>query len=144
MSHYYLVGVDTSECSTRALEFAIQKAKLTGASLLLAYVIEWSPYTFNTAEENALRHKRREEEVDAATQSILRDALKECDRQDVKAEAVVRHGNVEKTFIKLAEKYDARQIILGRSGESSLKIRFLGAVTSKLVQMVQVPITIVP
>ena len=62
----FLVGVDDSDCSRRALDFASRRARAMGARLVVVYVIEWSPYSFNTPEENEQRHKRREEEIEQA------------------------------------------------------------------------------
>ena len=70
MADTMLVGVDGSESSRRAVDFAATRAKAGDARLIVAHVIEWSPYTFNTPEENEIRHRRREEEIARAqTQS---------------------------------------------------------------------------
>ena len=71
MTSSYLLAVDGSPGSQKAIEFAAERAASSGASLIVAYVIEWSPYSFNTPEENETRHKRREEEIDRATQSVV-------------------------------------------------------------------------
>ena len=50
---------------------------------MVAYVIEWSPYSFNTPEENEKRHKRREEEIERAQSQVLDPlvaSLQECRR----------------------------------------------------------------
>ena len=71
----FLVGIDDSDCSRRALEFARRRAQAMNARLVVVYVIEWSPYSFNTPEENEQRHKRREEEISLAHSSVLDPAL---------------------------------------------------------------------
>ena len=72
MSKLIMVGVDGSEPGVRAAELAAEEANANGAKLSIVYVIEWSPYSFNTPEENEQRHKRREEEIDAANTKILK------------------------------------------------------------------------
>ena len=46
-----LVGVDGSDGGARAVNFAAKHAKDSKAKLVVAYVIEWSPYSFNTPQE---------------------------------------------------------------------------------------------
>ena len=62
MSKKFVVGYDGSEESRRAVDFAASQAKTSGAGLVVAHVLEWSPYSFLTPEELAERHKRREED----------------------------------------------------------------------------------
>ena len=98
----FLVGIDNSDCSRRALEFARQRAKAMNARLILAYVIECSPYSFNTPEENEQRHKRREEEITIANASVLAPAWASLEGSGVAAEGIVRHGYVGKVLNDLA------------------------------------------
>lgn len=140
----FLVGIDNSDCSRRALEFARHRALAMNARLILVYVIEWSPYSFNTPEENEQRHKRREEEIDLANTSVLNPALDSLKGSGVEAEGIVRHGNVADVLNGLAGECNAIQIVVGRVGASGLKSLIFGSVTSKLVQMSSVPVTVVP
>lgn len=144
MSECFLVGVDNSDCSRRALDFACRRAKTAGARLVVTYVIEWSPYTFNTPEENEQRHKRREEEITRANTSVLTPALEHIRNAGLEAEGIVRHGNVADVLSGLADEQSADQIIVGRIGESGLKSILFGSVTSKLIQLSKVPVTVVP
>ena len=46
-----VVGLDGSDAGKRAVEFAKTQAKLIGdCSIAMCYVIEWSPFSFQTAE----------------------------------------------------------------------------------------------
>ena len=61
MTTKLVIGLDGHSSGGRALTYATQLASLIGeCELLVVYVIEWSPYSFQTPEENAERHKRRE------------------------------------------------------------------------------------
>lgn len=144
MAERFLVGLDESECSTRALNFAAARAREAGTSLLVAYVIEWSPFSFQTPEENEVRHKRREEEISTAHSAVLEPALAKLKAEGVEAEGMVRHGNVAKVLDELAVEHGAAQLIIGRIGETGLSSMIFGSVSAKLVQMASVPITVVP
>ena len=144
MTKSYLLAVDGSPGSQNAIEFAAERAGSSGASLIVAYVIEWSPYSFNTPEENEIRHKRREEEIDKATQSVVDPVAGMLKKRGLEVETVVRHGHPAGTLIELAEQRDVAQIIIGRRGEGGLKQMMFGSVAANLVQGSPVPVTVVP
>ncbi|MDH3378261.1 MAG: universal stress protein [Gammaproteobacteria bacterium] len=144
MSECLLVGIDNSDCSRRAFNFACKRAKSAAARLVVVYVIEWSPYTFNTPEENEERHKRREEEITRANESVLDPVLKQLNDAGIDGSGIVRHGNVAEVLNGLAAESGADQIIVGRIGESGLKSLLFGSVATKLVQLSTVPVTVVP
>lgn len=144
MTDKILVGIDGSHGSSRAAEFAATQAKLNNAELIVAYVIEWSPYSFNTPEENETRHKRRKQEIEIAEEKILKPLLDKLHNKGMVASGLVHHGKPAEVLSQLAEKNDAKQIVVGRIGESGLKSLFFGSVTSHLVQTSSIPVTIVP
>ena len=144
MTDIFLVGIDGSECGRRAADFAAVHAKHAGAHLIVAYVIEWSPYTFNTPEENELRHKRREEEIARAQSQVLEPMLAEFKKAGVAADGVVRHGHAAETLAQLADEHKASQIFIGRRGVSKLQALLFGSVAGSLVQISTIPVTVVP
>ncbi len=144
MSDTFLVGVDGSECSKRAANFALDRAKRMDARLVVVYVIEWSPYSFNTPEENEQRHKRREEEISAATEKVLDPMLVSIRESGVETEGIVRHGHIAEVMISLAEEHNAVGMFIGRIGTTTLKTMLFGSVASNLVQTSPIPVTVVP
>ena len=70
-----LVAYDDDDGSRRALDFAIDRAKVSGASVRLVHVLSWSPYSFLTQEELAERHKRRNEEMARAESQVVGPAV---------------------------------------------------------------------
>lgn len=53
MPEIYIVGVDGSEQSRRAIKYASARAKAADAELHLVLILEWSAFSFHTAEELA-------------------------------------------------------------------------------------------
>ena len=95
MTAKLLIGLDGSASGERVLDFAKQLAKQIGAcELIVVYVIEWSPYSFQTPEENAERHKRRDEEIDAAKSRIVDPSVAALKKDGFNAKGIVRHGHV--------------------------------------------------
>jgi len=144
MTDTMLVGVDGSESSRRAVEFAATRARAGRARLVAAYVIEWSPYTFNTPEENEQRHKRREEEIERARTQVLDPLVATLRSSGLEVEGVVRHGHAAQVLSDLARELDAAQIFIGRRGISAIAAMLFGSVAGSLVQVSPVPVTVVP
>ena len=144
MTDVMLVGVDGSESGRRAVDFAVTRAKAAGARVVVAYVIEWSPYTFNTPEENEARHKRREEEVERAQTQVLDPLVAALRDSGVAVDSVVRHGHPAEVMCGLANELGAAQIFIGRRGTSKVAALLFGSVAGSLVQISPVPVTVVP
>jgi nucleotide-binding universal stress UspA family protein len=144
MKEVFLVGFDGSRCGRRALDVAVRHTRLAGARLVICYVIPWSPFTFSTVEENAIRHRRREEELSRASELILMPEKKRLEESDLHVEVVARHGHPAKTMVQLAQEHEATMIVIGARGETPLKTRILGGTASALVQIAACPVLVVP
>ena len=144
MSNKILVALDGSDGSKRALGAAVSHAKLTSSDLVLAYVIDWSPYSFHTPEELEERHQRRESEIQRANDSILTPEIAALEAQGLKVETVVHHGKIAETLLDLTNQHGASQIYIGRRGESRMHTLIFGSVSAALVQTSPVPVTVVP
>ncbi len=144
MTDTMLVGVDGSDSGRRAVDFAVARAKASAARVVVAYVIEWSPYSFNTPEENEVRHKRREEEVERAQTQVLDPLVAALRDSGVAVDSVVRHGHPADVVCGLANELGATQIFIGRRGTSKVAALLFGSVAGSLVQIAPVPVTVVP
>jgi nucleotide-binding universal stress UspA family protein len=139
-----LVGVDASAASRRAVEFAAQRALMLHNDLVIAHVIPWSPFSFNTPTENEERHVRKAQELRAATEQIV-DPLVETARQaGVEAKGVVRHGQPAETLLEILKAEQGIHIVVGRTGDSVLKQTIFGSIANRLAQAAPVPVTVVP
>jgi len=144
MGSVLMVGVDCSDCSNRAIDYAAEHARQADAKLFIAHVIEWSPYTFSTVEENAERHKRREQELSRAHAEIVDPIVDRLKSEGLSVEGLVRHGHVAATLHALARENGVNNIVIGRQGTSMLKAHLFGSVGSHLVQTAECAVTVVP
>jgi len=144
MSVKYVVACDGSPASERAVAFAIDHAKNNGGSVLLAHVLEWSPYSFLTPDELEERHKRRGEELARAKTALVDPILASVSVDGVEIDSVIKYGHVAETLADIATEAGATQMVIGRTGQSSLKVRVFGSVAGTLAQIAPVPCTIVP
>ncbi len=144
MSNKILVAIDGSEGGKRALNTAVEYAKLTHSSLVLSYIIDWSPYSFHTPEELAERQKRRDSEIQRANDLILNPEALALEKEGLAVETVVRHGKIAETLKEVAKEYDVSQIYIGKLGESRMRSMIFGSVTAALIQTALLPVTVVP
>lgn len=143
METVYLIGVDGSNCSGRAVEYVTERALKNNGKVLVAHVIEWSPFSFSTPEENEKRHLRREQELERARDEVLGPVLEKIQAAGVEAEGLVSHGNVAQTLVRFARKHDVTCLVIGRKGVSRLAQLF-GTVASQVVQQADRPVVVVP
>ena len=90
MPQKIVVGFDGSESANRALDFAVDRAKAQGGSVLLVHVLEWSHYSFLTPTELEERHKRRSEELARAQSALIDPVLSRLGDAGVPVEASVK------------------------------------------------------
>lgn len=139
-----VIGLDGTDTGERALAFAKDLAsKIDACELLVIYVIDWSPFTFQTAEENEQRHKRREEEIELAKSRIVEPAVTALGEAGFKASGIVRHGDVAETLNMLTVENGGAQIIVGRTSADGFTKRIFGSSTQNLVMHADVPVTVV-
>ena len=144
MSEIYLVAVDGSSASHRAVSYTAERAKAANAKIILAHVLDWSPYSFLTKEELEERHARRNKELARAEAIILEPMKQILAKQGLTAESEVRYGHVSEVICTIAKEVQATQIVVGRMGQSGLTARLFGSVAGTLAQVAPVPCTIVP
>lgn len=139
-----IVGLDGGAAGERALAHAKRLARMAAeAELILVYVVEWSPFTFQSAEENAQRHKRREEEISVAHDRILDPSVKAAAADGFAVRGIVRHGKVAELLNRVALEENADQIVVARSSSEGIMGRVFGSATANLVMGASVPVTVV-
>ncbi|PWG16256.1 universal stress protein [Salibaculum griseiflavum] len=144
MSHKIVVGYDGSESADAALSFAIGVARAQGGSVVIAHVLEWSPYSFLTPTELEERHMRRSEELERAKSALLDPVVAKLSDSGVEVKTALKYGHIAETLCEVAKDEGADQIVIGRTGHSSLSSRLFGSVAGSLAQAGPVPVTIVP
>lgn len=144
MSLKIVIGLDGTDTGERALAYGKDLAsRVDACELLVVYVIEWSPFTFQTAEENEMRHKRRDEEIELATTRIVTPAVEALKEAGFTASGMVQHGDVAETLNRLTVENGGSQIVVGRSSADGFTKRLFGSSTQNLVMHADVPVTVV-
>jgi nucleotide-binding universal stress UspA family protein len=139
-----VVGVDGSEAGERAAHFAGRHAREGGATLVVAYVVPWSPYAVQTAEENERRHVAKAQETQDARANIVDPLVEALKADGVKAEGLVQHGHPAQTLCDIAQERGASHLLVGRIGQSRVRTLLFGSTPGNLIQIATVPVTVVP
>lgn len=141
-----LLAVDGSENSGRAADFAAQLAKMMGLDLWLVHVIDHGGLSRAELVEFSQReHLSIADVLEARTDQMLRtvkDRLEEAGGPECHLD--VRHGDVTRTILDIAEERDAEAIVVGRRGCGGLAGLVLGSVALKLVCLAARKVVVVP
>lgn len=136
-----LVGVDGSEGSKRALEWAIEEAVLRDAAVdvLHAYRTEYIYYVDFPAA-----HALPRLDVEAEAQTIVQNLVDSVDNpRNVEIEIeYVNSGNPAGELIDRSHDHDL--IVMGSRGLGGITGLLLGSVTHKVAQHAKCPVTIIP
>lgn len=135
-----LVPVDFSECSTKALQYAIPLAKEHGASLTLLYVVQpiYVAGEFvgvDTVQTEAALCENGAKQLAKLCQEIVGNA--------VPAETVVRLGSPVTEVLEAAKSLDIDVIVISTHGRTGLKHILLGSVAERIVQRAPCPVLVV-
>lgn len=144
MSEKFVVGFDGSDAAKRARDFAVDRAKALGGSVVVAHVLEWSPYSFLTPTELEERHKRRREELERAETALMKPVVDALSGSGVTVESAIKYGNIAEQLGEIAKEAGASQVVIGRNGHSGIGSRVFGSVAGSLVQIAPVATTVVP
>ncbi|MFV0433305.1 MAG: universal stress protein [Leucobacter sp.] len=143
-----IVGVDSSESSKRALWFALRRAHINEWRVLVVHVINWSPYSFPTLEENEKRPVTRKKQLKAARKEIIDPLLEQAAGEGlldgIEVASAVHFGRPSEMLSDLADEGSYDAIVVARTGDSGLKAAIFGTTASRLVQHAPVPVVVVP
>src|SRR5262245_57647015 len=141
----FMVAVDGSDASNRAIDVAAEMAKAAGGSLTI--VSAGTPLT--EAQQAAL--KQTEGDLADATDVLAQRTLKEAEQRagwsglpHAKINAVFRWGEPAQVIIDciVSEKVDA--VVVGRRGRGQLAGLLMGSVSQKLATLSPCPVIVVP
>ncbi|MGD9508987.1 MAG: universal stress protein [Geminicoccaceae bacterium] len=144
MSDLYIVGIDGSEASRRALFAAARAAKRASGRLLLAHVIAETPGTDLAPVAPETVFGQQEQELETARSHLLEPLAAEARDLGVPVELKTLRGDPATLLAELAAFRGAVQLFVGRTGHSRLHERLFGSTLAALARKTTVPVTLVP
>jgi nucleotide-binding universal stress UspA family protein len=140
-----LVGIDGSESSLNASEYAIEMAKKDGAQVIALSIksLPLSSYGLAAPEDEAkLSNEDKEmhgikELLDKVDQNAKRNNIQ------VKKEIINSQMSIEAAIVEYAESEDVDLIVIGTRGTSDIKNILLGNIASGVVKYAACPVMVV-
>lgn len=130
-----VVPIDWSEQSIIALEQAANVAEKLGSNLHLIYVKD-GPGVFSSAATKAYQDELEKE----ALSKLNETGEKHLASRNIRFTYEVRTGKIYEQINSAAEEVDAEFIIMGTSGSSGLKGRFIGSNALRVVKQSSTPV----
>jgi nucleotide-binding universal stress UspA family protein len=134
-----LVPTDFSDCSRKALQYAVPLAKQHGAAVTLLHVVPIPPYAVGEVSggdyiPSCLRTSGEQE---------LTHLVNEFVRGEVTADTAVRNGTAATEIIELAKSLPADLVVISTHGRNGLKHFFMGSVAELVVRHSPCPVLVV-
>lgn len=136
-----LIPVDGSACSERAVRHVVELSKLLGP--MRVHVVNVQPAV--TAWE--VKRFLREKEIDDLHQSLSEEATQAArallDSAGIDYQLHHMVGEVAETIVELAADSGCSQIVMGTRGMGLVEGLLLGSISTKVLHLVQMPVTLV-
>ena len=138
-----VVGVDESEGAQRALSWALEEARIRGATLRVVHAVPPSetffPYS-TVAFEGSQRHA---EEARQAAEKALDELLDEVGATEgIIVERATPVGLAADVLVR--ESRDADLLVVGSRGRGGVRGLLLGSVSQQAVQHAHCPVVVIP
>lgn len=138
-----LLATDFSECSVRALDYALTLADISGASLHVLHVHQIPVSTGWGAEAYVAPPVDLFEQIEQEAREQLDKALTDEQRTRARAEVVLRSGNAVVEIIQYAKAHDIDMIVMGTHGRGPVGHVLMGSVAEKVIRKAPCPVLVV-
>ena len=134
-----LVGVDGSDDSRRALDYAARLAQQLDAEVLAVHALGLLD-RLHPGDDPVPSSSHREE----ITRTFKSEWCAPLDARGVRSRRLVEDGPPAMALLRLAGAEDADMIVVGSRGVGGFPELLLGSTSMQLVQHAAVPVTVIP
>jgi nucleotide-binding universal stress UspA family protein len=128
-----MVATDGSEISRRAVDTAIEIAKLSEAKLYAVHVIALGGYSIINSRGDEWKKAMRKQLISEINESTT--YVENSGRAaNIKVESLILEGSPAEELIDFAEKRDIDLIVMGTQGKTAIKRFLIGSITEKVVR----------
>lgn len=147
---HFIVAVDGSEYSDRALDYALEITQALEATMTLVHVVEPRVHSLGgetpfggLAELDERLIVESLETAEARGETLLTDAQDRAERAGVSAETALLYGDAVERLAAYATEAGADGLFVGHRGYSERYARLVGSVAKDLIEVADVPVTVV-
>jgi nucleotide-binding universal stress UspA family protein len=143
-----VVGIDGSEESMKAVEFAISMAKIYRAELIAVHVLTSDiGYIYSSPGVESPPFTIKEIMLIAEDEATkwFDEAKEKANNKEIqlKTEFIVAKKSVLNTILEYVEEHNINLIVVGTRGRSGIKKMLLGSVASGLVTYASCPVLVI-
>jgi nucleotide-binding universal stress UspA family protein len=138
-----LVGLDGSDYSLKALDFATDLAKKYQSQLVLVHVVMRQIYAINPPEAGVLAGTAIVRELEEDGKAILAKGEEIVKAQGIPVETRLKQGVPAEELLRAGADEKVDLIVLGSRGLSQVRAFFLGSVSDKVSHHAKCPTLIV-
>jgi nucleotide-binding universal stress UspA family protein len=143
MFRRFLVALDSSPHSQKALAEAIDLARVSNATLTVMTVVpEPSAWALQGTWEAPTSLRELNDHVERAYQSML-DAAVDMVPDDLPVQKVLKHGPAAPAIVEEAAAHDHDLVFMGSRGRGELRSLLLGSVSHHVLQASPIPVLVV-
>ena len=135
-----LITTDGSEPNKKAVSYGIELARLSGAKVNVAYVVDTAAFASVPMDAGwEMMYELLQKEGNEAIQQIVDDAK----ASGIDATGSLLEGHPSHEIIEFAQNNDIDVIVLGTLGKGGLDRFLLGSVAEKVTRNSKVPVLVV-
>jgi nucleotide-binding universal stress UspA family protein len=135
-----LVPIDFSDCSKKALQYALPLAKQHLAALTLLFVV---PPAYGAGEYGGIDYAQLETSMREGGEKELTKLVVDVVCGEVPTGTLVRVGSPSREIIEVARTLPADLIVISTHGRTGFQHVFLGSVAEHVVQRAPCPVFVV-
>jgi nucleotide-binding universal stress UspA family protein len=139
-----LCAIDFSDCSMRALNYAMSLAQEADARLAVVHVIETPPEGPADFGQGAFGLPQSVTEYIAASEeerrALLRDAVPDTVRAYCTVETIMRTGKPYREILRVASEQHSDLIVIGIHGRGAADLLFFGSTAQHVVRQASCPV----
>jgi nucleotide-binding universal stress UspA family protein len=137
-----LLPVDGSQCSLRAVQHVIGKARRFGAQAYEIHLVNVQPplpggITSFVSRDQVTGYQREESD------NALVEARRLLDEAGVRYQAHAEVGPLAETIVRLAESLQCDEIVMGSQGRTALADLLIGSTVTRVVHLTKHPVLLV-
>lgn len=133
-----LLAYDGSDCSKKALVYAMSLAEQYGAAFWLVHVFPHTSDLLGYEDYEKLFAKRK-----SAGQVVVDDALLKLEKSTLKVYTELLEGPEAESILQVAQSSQADLIVIGTRGLGAVKGLLLGSVSRKVIHFAACPVMVV-
>jgi len=137
----YLLAIDGSENSSRATNYLLNLAQITGLDITVIHVVNSRKEIYNYSPLMDIQDIKNV--ITKQGHQLLNECAAVFEEKELKVTKVIVEGDPGFEIAEYAKRNDISHIVLGTRGLSDLKGLIMGSVSHQVIYFAQCPITLV-